>query len=221
MHTKSEAVAVPPSRDSDARTFRGQSLVEFALLLPLLLVILLGVADFGRVFQAGIVMESATRAAAEAGAIEYLREVAGKDDSYVMPASSYDRIRDVAVETACSEAQLPNADPDTGCTGGPAITVCIHDRAADLAGDPECGGGNGAPVPPECTDILAPMDPASELDVQATDANEFPRDAYVEVRTCYRFTTLFELNMALPMNTGLDLGAVYLQRQAVFAVADY
>ena len=197
----------------------GQSLVEFALLLPLLLVILLGVADFGRIFHAGIVMESASRAAAEAGAIEYLREVADKDPSYVIPAESYDRIRDVAVAIACREARLPNADPDTlNCPGGPAISVCIHDAAA---GDTLCGDGGLAPVPAECTEILAGMDAGSGLVVQPTDANEFPRGAYVEVRTCYRFTTLFNLNIALPMNTGLGLGDIYLQKQAVFTVADY
>ena len=50
---------------------RGQSLVEFALVLPMLLILLLGVADFGRVFQAGITLEAATRNAAEAAAQEY------------------------------------------------------------------------------------------------------------------------------------------------------
>jgi TadE-like protein len=205
-------------RWSSAHSTPGQSLVEFALLLPLLLVILLGVADFGRIFHAGIVMESASRAAAEAAAVEYLREVTGQDPGYV---PDYDRIRDVAVDIACREAKLPNGDPGTpDCPGGPAMSVCIHD-AAGL--DPNCGAGNAAPVSPECTDIAAGMDPASELDVvaQETDANEFPRAAYVEVRTCYRFSTLFELNISLPMNTGLGLGDVFLQKEAIFAVADY
>jgi TadE-like protein len=206
-------------RWSSAHSTPGQSLVEFALLLPLLLVILLGVADFGRIFHAGIVMESASRAAAEAGAIEYLREVADKDATYVLPQASYDRVRAVAVAIACREAQLPNADPDTlNCPGGPAVSVCVHDAAA---GDANCGDGGAAPVPPECTAILAGMDPSSGLVVEPTDANEFPRGAYVEVRTCYRFSTLFELNITLPMNTGLGLGDVFLQKEAVFTVADY
>ena len=41
-------------------------MVEFALLLPMLIVLLLGIADFGRVFQAGITTEAAARDAAEA-----------------------------------------------------------------------------------------------------------------------------------------------------------
>ena len=75
MRSTFKRILRPADASVLSRVARGQSLVEFALLLPLLLVILLGVADFGRVFQAGIMMESATRAAAEAGAVEYLRQV--------------------------------------------------------------------------------------------------------------------------------------------------
>jgi hypothetical protein len=211
----SDPVASPQLTDSETPSRRGQSLVEFALLLPLLLTILLGVADFGRVFQAGIVMESASRAAAEAGALEYLREVDDKPPAYI-PA--YDRIRQVAIAVACREARLPNADPPS-CTTGPAIRVCIHDAAAL---DANCGGGSPAPIPSgQCAELTAAMTPASTLTVQPTAANPSPRGAYVEVRTCYHFTTLFNLNISLPFGAGLGLGDVYLQKQAVFTVADY
>lgn len=46
---------------------RGQSLVEFALLLPLLLLIVLGVADLGRAFQALIAVTNASREGARQG----------------------------------------------------------------------------------------------------------------------------------------------------------
>jgi hypothetical protein len=188
---------------------RGQSLVEFALLLPLLLIILLGVADFGRVFQSGIVMESATRAAAEAGAVEYLRQVSIGNEP------DYDLIQRRAADVACREAKLQNvSDPGT-CSEWPIIRVCVHDGDA---GDPACGQpglvGN-APVPAECSVTDDFVDASSELDALPTDANADPRDAYVEVRTCYRFTTL------LPVNDFLPIGEVYLQRQAFFTVADY
>jgi hypothetical protein len=209
LHTNSEALAVRSARDSDARAPRGQSLVEFALLLPLLLVILLGVADFGRVFRAGIVMESATRAAAEAGAVEYLRQVS----SGIEP--DYDLIQARAADVACNEAKLANVvDPGT-CAQWPIIRVCIHD---DAAGDPNCGQPalvGGAPVPGECSSTDGDWDPASDLEVLPTDANPTPREAYVEVRTCYRFTTL------IPVNDFLPIGEVYLQRRAFFTVADY
>jgi hypothetical protein len=191
---------------------RGQSLVEFALLLPLLLVIVLGVVDFGRVFQSGIVMESATRAGAEAAALEYLREVAGKAPGY---DPDYDRIRDVAAEVSCREAsRLPNAD--SNCTQWPVIRVCVHDAAGR---DPECGGdgsvGTAAIPTAQCptTDDFSSV--TSGLVVNPTPANPDPRGAYIEVRACYRFTTL------LPINDFLPIGEVFLQKESVFTVADY
>jgi Flp pilus assembly protein TadG len=49
---------------------RGQSLVEFALLLPLLLLLAVAVADFGRLFTSMIAVESAAREAADFGAMQ-------------------------------------------------------------------------------------------------------------------------------------------------------
>jgi hypothetical protein len=213
LHTNSKAVAVPPPRNSDARTPRGQSLVEFALLLPLLVVIVLGVVDFGRVFQTGIVMESATRAGAEAAALEYLREIAGKDPAYV---PDYERIRNVAAEVACREAiGASNTDPPN-CDQWPVIRICIHDAAGGdgvACGDPGLKGS--AAVPADCPQTDGGWSAPSALPVADTPANPDPRGAYIEVRTCYRFTTL------LPINAFLPIGEVFLQRESVFTVADY
>jgi hypothetical protein len=49
-------------------TRRGQSVVEFALILPVLLVLTIAIADFGRVFACAIGVESAAREAADYGA---------------------------------------------------------------------------------------------------------------------------------------------------------
>lgn len=51
---------------------RGQSLVELALCLPLLILILLGVLDFGRVFNAYIVITNAARNGAYYGSMHSL-----------------------------------------------------------------------------------------------------------------------------------------------------
>jgi len=48
---------------------RGQSLVEFALLLPVLLLILLGVFDLGRVYNSYIVITNAARDGAYYGSM--------------------------------------------------------------------------------------------------------------------------------------------------------
>lgn len=197
---------------STATSRRGQTLVEFALVLPMLLVIVLGVVDFGRVFQTSIVMESATRAAAESGALEYLREVTDEDPTYV---PDYDRIREVAAAIACREASRL-ADVDSTCSQWPIIRVCVHDTAA---GDANCGGvasvGSAAVPTGKCPDTAGVWDAASNLAVLDTDANSDPRGAYVEVRTCYRFTTL------LPISDFLPIGEVFLDKISVFTVADY
>ena len=196
---------------------RGQSMVEFALLLPILLVLLLGVADFGRVFEAGIVTESAARAGAEAAALEYLRTQEQRT-AYPGPiADYYDDIHRVASEAACEESRiLPNATfagPPAVCANWPAVVVCVHDGvdpACDSTPSPGFTAG-----PPECTEMGAAWD-TTQLE-PGTPVNH----TYVEVRVCYRFTTLFNLNLALPFGAGLILGDVYLQQTAAFTVADY
>src|SRR6187401_3080262 len=82
---------------------RGQTLVEFALVLPMLLVLLLGIADFGRVFQAGITIEAAARNAAEAAAQEYVQMVRNEPDG-VLELPDYQRLHAVALDAVCSEA---------------------------------------------------------------------------------------------------------------------
>lgn len=52
------------------RTESGSALVELAVALPLLVLLAIGAADFGRVFYTGIAVANAARAAAEFGAAE-------------------------------------------------------------------------------------------------------------------------------------------------------
>ena len=41
---------------------------------------------------------------------------------------------------------------------------------------------------------------------------------YVEIRLCYKFETLFNLDLSLPMNAGLDLGDIWIERTRTFVV---
>jgi Flp pilus assembly protein TadG len=50
------------------RSLRGQSLVEFALLLPLLILILVGILDLGRITATYVILENAAREGARYGA---------------------------------------------------------------------------------------------------------------------------------------------------------
>ena len=198
------------------RVRRGQSLVEFSLVLPMLLVLLFGLADFGRVFTAGIGVEAAARNAAEAAAQEYLQVVRNKSGG--LDTTDYQRIHQVAIETVCREAAvLPNHAVDGGgaCTM-PLAAVCVHD-GNDLAGcgteaDPAvtgCSALNGAPA---WNDDNMAYDPLGAV----------PPLPYIEVRVCYRFTTLFNLtDLTLPFGWNLTLGEAWLERGREFAVANY
>lgn len=207
----------PTSADlATGESRRGQTLVEFALLLPMLLVLLLGIADFGRVFQAGIVTEAAARNGAEAAAIERLRggqPVTPGDPTY------YETLHRIASQAACAETRsLPNAtyvpdDPATtgvdeeACPGMPVIAVCVQD-----GNDPYCGDyapGYTGTLPAECSIFGEPW---------VNGSGGITGSHSVEVRLCYRFTTLFNLNVSLPLGWGLTLGDVWLQRSRGFVV---
>ncbi len=183
--------------------------MEFALVLPILLVLLLGIADFGRVFSAGIAIEASARNGAEAAAQEYVQLLRNKA---AVDPSDYSMLHNVALESVCDEAALlPNKVGSGSTCTMPAIGVCIHDHTG---GDAGCGS-EALTAPKECTQLhdgwpTAPaLVPADEL-------------AYVEVRVCYKFTTLFNIqNLQLPFGWGLSLGDLYLQKSRTFSVACY
>lgn len=58
------------SRTGDGRRSRGQSLVEFAIILPVFLVIAYGIIDFGLAFDASIGVSNAAREGARQGAVQ-------------------------------------------------------------------------------------------------------------------------------------------------------
>ena len=183
-------------------------MVEFALVLPMLLVLLLGIADFGRVFHAGIVTESSARNGAEAGAQEYLQYRRGVTPT---TAADLDRITALALEAVCDEAErLPGRQMSGSTCTMPIVAACIHDDPAELINYSGCSAPAG--TPPECDEMLRPWPSLWTTDTLPS----------VEVRVCYRFDTLFNLrDLQLPLATGLDLGSVWLQKARVFSVADY
>ena len=213
----SDSVVSPDLADSETPSRRGQSLVEFALVLPMLIVLLLGIADFGRVFQAGIVTEAAARSGAESAALERLRNkpdpLAPTDPDY------YERLHQIAAQAACAETKvLPNTtyvpdDPSTptvdeeACPAMPIIAVCVQD-----GNDPGCGAlapGYAGTPPAQCSGLTHAW---------TDDSGGLVGSHSVEVRLCYRFTTLFNLHMTLPFGWGLSLGDIYLERARTFVV---
>jgi Flp pilus assembly protein TadG len=175
----------------------------------MLFILLLGIADFGRVMSQGIVLEAAVRDGAEAAAQELVQLERSSPSG--LTAADYQRLHDVA--TVCEEAEtLPNqVKSGTTCTM-PWVAVCVHDT---VAGDGGACGTEAGSAPPECdvmdetwSPSIAQTNPAQPL-------------SYVEVRACYRFTTLFNLNLQLPFEWNLSLGEVWLQRDRSFVAGNY
>lgn len=227
----SDAVVTSQPDPSASPSRRGQSLVEFALVLPVLLVLLLGIADFGRVFAAGIVLEAAARNGAEAAAQEYLQIAR---NAPAIDAAAYQRIHDVALKEVCREAERLPAEldvDDDGVCEMPHVAVCIHDLPPDPddatppSGDPICGTEASAAPQPECSAFVDdPSDPDDWRDAWSNSKGPGAAEklAFVEVRVCYRFTTLMNLTeLRLPFGWGLSIGEIFLQRDRSFAVADY
>lgn len=198
-------VAASVHRNARRRQACGQSLVEFALVVPILLVLFGAVADFGRIFASGVTLEAATRDAAEATANQYLADPPGplSSPAPVPSTAYYNALHAYGASVVCAELRnQPNTnyDPSTQtCPDMPIVFVCIHDGA-----DPSCASEASpgtAGVPAACT-ALAPAPTNS----QSVDQ---PSARWVEVRTCYHFTLL------------LSVGDFWLQRTRNFTIPCY
>ena len=198
---------------SGSRDPRGQGLVEFGLVLPLLMIFLLGVADLGRVFADGVALEAAVRNSAEAAAQEYL-QFCNKYPTTTPPCSAglqpvdYAALHTHAIDVGCREAErLTNVQVSGGNCTNPVIAVCVHD---DVAGDSAgCGGeklSGDAAHDQNCSGMTASWSAA-----RAGPAEGRP---YVEVRMCYLFNPLIPL-------TQNWWGSIWLQRHNDFAVTNY
>ena len=93
-----------------ARDTRGQSVVEFALVLPLLLVIVFGITEFGRAWMTMNVLTSAAREGAR------LAAVTGPDQDAVI----------ARVNQVCNSAKItPTAVTVTGPDADNRVTVTV------------------------------------------------------------------------------------------------
>lgn len=197
-----------PSRGSLLRSHAvgnaGQALAEFALVIPVLLILVLGVADLGRVFAAGVVTESAARDAAEIAAQQYLHDYPLAAPTSP-PANYYANLHLRAAQAVCAELKtLPNTNFDSAtgdCSGWPIVLACVHDGVDDACATEPFGDA----VPANCSALTTPLTNAQP---SGTEQSRF-----VEVRVCYEFTLLAQ--------GLLPISDIYLQDSRVFTVADY
>jgi hypothetical protein len=86
------------------RSLLGQSLVEFALLLPLLLLLLLGAIDFGRVFFGWVAVNNAARVGADYAATQ-------PDACALSITSQQDRYAELISQSGATNCDLDLSDP--------------------------------------------------------------------------------------------------------------
>ena len=104
---------------------RGQSLVEFALVLPFLLMLVLAIGDFSRWYSTAIAIESAAREAADYGAFKPSRWEGDPLD----PASNYAKTLAEMKKIACTSASTLS-----GYEGDPVGTVGMSCTNPDVEG---------------------------------------------------------------------------------------
>jgi len=93
---------------------KGQALVELALVLPILILLLMGTMEFGRIFHSYLVITNASREGARAG-------VVGLDDSGIKSS-----VRGVATSLSLSDTQI-NITPGYGSRSrGVPLTVQVN-----------------------------------------------------------------------------------------------
>jgi Flp pilus assembly protein TadG len=127
----------PPRRGRKARD-RGSVAVEFALVLPVLLLILFGIIDFGRALNAQIELTGAAREGARLAALGYPN--AAVQARAAAAAPSLGRIT-VTVAAGCPPGAGPAADAQVDVSDPFSFITPIGAVVGAIA-----GSGFGAPI---------------------------------------------------------------------------
>ena len=104
--------------------FEGQELVEFAIILPFLLIVLIGVIDLGRVFHASITIANASRAGARFAISYGLDESDGaiSFNEYQISAKTQNEAQNSGITLDSISVNCPG-----GCArGGPVVVTVNH-----------------------------------------------------------------------------------------------
>lgn len=116
----------------------GQSIVEFALVLPLMLVLLLAIVDLARVYTTMMSVESAAREAADFGTT---LGAAKWQIGPTMDATATEMERRACVAASdLPDYADPDNDPQTGGCTNPTFSYCVVSSPGGTCGsvDPTC-----------------------------------------------------------------------------------
>lgn len=134
-----------PQRDGVGRRSRlegGQSVVELALVLPILMLVLLGIGDLARVYTTVMAIESAAREAADFGSYSSSNWLGSPSD----PSSNYSKTVSAMTERVCvASRHLTGFTGSTKTCSNPAMTVAL--KEADGAAAAACAEPERAPGP--------------------------------------------------------------------------
>lgn len=116
---------------------RGQSLVEFAILAPILLLLILGAMDFGRMFYTKIVLTNAAREGANFLALNPKIKIGDNDpiERTVFPGHYTDMISFIEQEATSSgidSSMLTIPEPESCCTSYEEVAVTVQINGMNL-----------------------------------------------------------------------------------------
>ncbi len=171
---------------------RGQSVVEFALVMPIMLILLVGIFDLARIYTTIMSVESAAREAADYGTTLG----AGK---WQVGAPMDGTVAEMNKRACVAAKNLPDyvdpdGDPSNGCTN-PNFAFCVT---------PSVGG--------TCSDTVKPED--------ACDDPLRPTPCTVTVTLAYEFHLLAPMNFEF-YGTQFGLpSTLTFERNSTFAMTD-
>jgi Flp pilus assembly protein TadG len=109
-------------RIRDRRRSRGQSLVEFALVAPIMIIMLVAIVDLSRLYTTMMAVESAAREAADYGAFYTYNWETSPVDNRTLTEQEMVRRACVAASNLPDYADSNN-DPADGCTNPTLVSI--------------------------------------------------------------------------------------------------
>jgi Flp pilus assembly protein TadG len=124
------------AKSSNGRWCRGQSALELGIAVPVLALILLGAADFGRVFFVGIAVNNAARAGAQYGSQSLIAaaNAAGMQTAATTDGSNIPSLTATASQCTCETPRgSVAACPDSYCDANATATFVEVDTSAPFS----------------------------------------------------------------------------------------
>ncbi len=122
---------VPKSRRRDRRTPRGQSIMEMAAVLPVLVVLLLAATDFARLYYTNLEVVNAARAGAQYGSQSNITaaDIGGMKTAALNDASNLSGMSASASQCTCMTSTVVASCPTSYCTNNAQATFVTVDTS--------------------------------------------------------------------------------------------